>query len=694
MKRYISIIMLIVLIMTGTAYSNGDLQRMETISIDVFETTSELYHSNTVPIVYLMFGKEDILTTDVPAFILENRTLVPIRFIAETLDAEVDWNQDTRQAIINKDGKEIILTIDSAYALVNGKEVQLPSGVPAKLVTYQGSARTVVPFRFVSEQLGMEIEWVPDTYTAVIDHPHRSIVDVKYTTYEGLPAIAIDANGKVNYSAMYLPAIKLGMTDQLVIDIPNADLGDKDFYNKDVYENGIMDFRASLFERYPRETVRVTVELEMESTYETHYDEMTDTIYLTFNNEVKEIDYEKNSQAIVIKTEETPAINVIDMGDKVAVDILDAVLDDVGTDPITVDNDVVKQIRYSQYDLDYPGYDKVTRVVFDLQPGVSFADNMYIEPINNNVIAYMTSDPLNQFKYENKTLNDSILTLELNGDSKSIIKNDDVNKLITIQVDKEEIELIDEAKLEYYDDIIKYIQIDGESDRGYYLLSVKYDSDTTAKIIEGNTVSDRVAIEFTTKQNNIYNNLLYSDILVVLDPGHGGKDSGAYVNGVAEKTLNLDTSLKLKDLLEEAGFKVAMTRTNDSYPGLYERAALANALKADLYLSIHHNALPTKPDARGVLTLYDGSKIQSKTIFAKTIQREMVRGLQAPDKGLMNKPQYIVTRETNMTSALAELGFMTNPSELNLLTQDYYRQKCAQALFNGIKAYADEQLLK
>ncbi len=692
MKKYISMLLLLVFVFTGTVNAEGELDGLVTVPVDVYDLSKDRYETETVPIVNLMFGKEDILTTDVPAFILDGRTLVPIRFIVETLDAEVEWNQDDRQAIIYKDGKEIILTIDSDEALVDGRRVKLPSGVPAKLVTYQGSARTVVPFRFISEQLGMEIEWISDTYTAVIDYPHSSITDVKYTTYNGIPAIAIKADGKINYNSMYVPAIRLGMTDQLVVDIPNTDLGSKNYLSNQINENGISGFRASLYETSPRDVVRVTIDMEMQSRTDTYYDSKTDTLYITFNNVIKDISYENNSQAVVIETEETPAFNVIDLGDKVVVDILDAVVKVKDSDVISVNSDVIKQIRYSQYDSDYQGYDKVTRVVFDLQSGISMNENMYIDAINNDIIVYTTNDPMNQLKYDYPSLTSSILTLELNDKTQSTITNDEINKLMTIKVSKDQINLLDDVKLDYYDNIIKYIQIDGATQSEYYTVTIKYDSETTAKVLTGNTSSSEVAVQFSGKESSI-SNPVYGDVLVVLDPGHGGKDSGAYVGGVAEKNLNLDTSLKLKDLLEEAGFKVAMTRTGDTYPGLYERAALANAMNADLFLSIHHNALPSNLSAQGVLTVYDGTS-SSKTAFAKTIQKEMAKGLPVPNMGLQNRPKIVVTRETNMPSALAELGFMTNDYERSLLVQDYYRQRGAQALFNGIKSYVDSQLLK
>ena len=690
-KLGMAFLLIVAMLIPNFIYGNEDLQKSEIVNVEVYDKLKAKYESEEVPMVNLMFGKDDILTTDVPAFIMDGRTLVPIYFIAETLGANVKWKQDTMQAIINKDGKEIILTIDSKDAIVNGKVVPLPNGVPAKLVTYEGSARTVVPFRFVSEQLGMDIKWFEGTYTAVIDYPQTSIKSVQYTTYNGIPAIAIKADSKVNYNSMYLPAVKLGTLDSVIIDIPNADIGKNNFFKESVGQNGIIGYRAAVINADNRDTTRVTVELEVGGSHKTYYDAATNIIYVTFVNEISKVEFQENSEAVVIKTDKSPTYNVIDLGDRVAIDILDAKIEDIGG-TINIGNDVVSQVRYSQYDKDYKEYSKVVRVVFDLKKGVSLEDNMYIDTLNDDIIVYMTTDPMNQFKYEYVTaMVESQVVLDLNGISNYTVTHDTVNKLATVRVKKSDISLINEMRLDLFDGIVNYIEIDGEKDSLYYNINVKYNSETTAKVTTGNLKGSSIVLGFSNIKSKPQDSSPYKDILIVLDPGHGGKDPGASAGGVAEKSLNLDTAIKLKELLEEAGFKVEMTRDKDIYIGLYERADFANALNADLFLSIHHNA-SSNTSSNGVLTVFDGTVIASKTTFATTMQNAMYKGLGAKNMGLQNRSAIVVTRETKMPSALAEMGFMTNPYELSLLSQGYYRQKCAQALFDGIKNYVDTKM--
>ncbi len=112
------------------------------------------------------------ITGDVPAVLqAENggtRTLIPVRLVSEQLGAEVVWLPDASQVMILYGDDTILLTIDSSTALVNGQSVTLPDEIPATLVYYQGSVRTMVPLRFVAEVLGAVVTWDGDTMTASI----------------------------------------------------------------------------------------------------------------------------------------------------------------------------------------------------------------------------------------------------------------------------------------------------------------------------------------------------------------------------------------------------------------------------------------------------------------------------------------------------------------------------------------------
>ena len=94
------------------------------------------------------------------------------------------------------------------------------------------------------------------------------------------------------------------------------------------------------------------------------------------------------------------------------------------------------------------------------------------------------------------------------------------------------------------------------------------------------------------------------EVIVVIDPGHGGEDFGTYYGNILEKDLNLDISLKMGSIIEEAGIKVVYTRTEDKDVGLDERAFMANNLDATLFISVHNNSMPDNPSYKGTETLF------------------------------------------------------------------------------------------
>lgn len=214
---------------------------------------------------------------------------------------------------------------------------------------------------------------------------------------------------------------------------------------------------------------------------------------------------------------------------------------------------------------------------------------------------------------------------------------------------------------------------------------------------------------------------------IVIDPGHGGHDTGTIgPTGLEEKNVVLDVALKLRKLLEEnTGCEVIMTRTTDKFVPLEERTAIANEKAADLFISIHANAsrdetargietyylnFTSSPDALDVAARENASsqeavhqlqdlikkiamteKIEESEDFARQVQREVytrvtkVSGAQR-DRGVKKAP-FVVLIGANMPSILAEISFLTNPRDERLLRRSDYREKIAYALYEGILGY-------
>jgi len=218
---------------------------------------------------------------------------------------------------------------------------------------------------------------------------------------------------------------------------------------------------------------------------------------------------------------------------------------------------------------------------------------------------------------------------------------------------------------------------------------------------------------------------------IVIDAGHGGHDPGAQSNGVSESELTLDVATRLSRLLEkEPGVDVVMTRDTDVFIPLEERTAIANREGADLFLSIHANAsrnprargvetyflnFASNPDAEAVAARENSSsgramhslpdivraialnnKIDESRDFADMVQHSMVNRLSTRNKLLkdlgVKQAPFVVLIGAAMPSVLAEISFVTNKPEGQLLKSSTYRQQIAEALLDAVLRY--QQSLK
>jgi len=175
---------------------------------------------------------------------------------------------------------------------------------------------------------------------------------------------------------------------------------------------------------------------------------------------------------------------------------------------------------------------------------------------------------------------------------------------------------------------------------------------------------------------------------VVIDPGHGGVDSGAIgITGLLEKEVTLDVAEKLQKMLEEAGASVIMTREGDRSTSNRTRVEVANDSGADVFVSIHANAY-SNPESNGTETFYcsNNSNRDASRYLAQQLQRELISELQCRDRGVKTRSFYVL-KETEMPSALVELAFLTNKEEEELLRTAEARVGSAEALFKGLEAY-------
>ena len=173
-------------------------------------------------------------------------------------------------------------------------------------------------------------------------------------------------------------------------------------------------------------------------------------------------------------------------------------------------------------------------------------------------------------------------------------------------------------------------------------------------------------------------------IKILLDPGHGGKESGALgPTGYPEKEINLLISKLVREQLEQRGATVYMTREEDVYLSLPDRVAIIDKIEPAIAISLHYNALPDAGDAmktKGLSAFWYHPQAHDLAIF---LHNYLVKNLNRPDYGLYWN-NLALTRPASAPSILLELGFMINPYEFEWIVNSQSQQQLASAIAQGI----------
>jgi len=183
--------------------------------------------------------------------------------------------------------------------------------------------------------------------------------------------------------------------------------------------------------------------------------------------------------------------------------------------------------------------------------------------------------------------------------------------------------------------------------------------------------------------------------IIVLDAGHGGRDPGSlgYAEDgktilATEKDMNLTLTLMVYEMLMNQNVKVVMTRSDDTYIGLSERAEMANKCNAELFVSIHNNSIPN-PEYKGSMVLYSIGSEEGKKL-ASNILKEMTLSAGTEDKGLRDGTNMAVIRGTAMPAVIVECGCLTNSEELENLMDIDFLYNLAEGIAEGILKTLDK----
>lgn len=341
---------------------------------------------------------------------------------------------------------------------------------------------------------------------------------------------------------------------------------------------------------------------------------------------------------------------------------------------IVVELDVMKN-----YDIFYDA--QVGDMVLQLEKGV-------IEDIQEDVEEDKTEDKedivedivIEGLEYREIGKNSSILEITSNTETQYNFSVRDYGKVLQIAVPKEDIELpLDIITIN--DSLVDNITIGETIDNQQYHIQITLKEDVDYKV-SSSPHTQKYIVEFNGRRKNTIP-------LIVIDPGHGGTAPGATspINQLVEKNIALDISQRLDKLLTGAGYSTYMTRNSDTTVSLADRAGVANKLQADLFISIHANAVTGNSGPNGIEVLYCPDDSRDNKGVAEIFQREMVKATGARNRGIVERPNTVVLRDTKMPAVLVETGFLTNNEEAEKLATTEYRQTIAEALFQATIKY-------
>lgn len=606
------------------------------------------------PLVYLDGRKLDF---EVNPIIENDRTLVPLRAIFEAMGAEVSWNDATRTVIANRGNDSVVLTIGSNRPIVNGNEVLID--VAAKIV----EDRIMAPLRFVGEAYGGTVNWDAASRTITMTSPKadnkvdkantvivgntvnlRSGPDVSYKDIDqALPgerlAILGEQNGWYQVSRGGTPAWVAGWVvdvawiegeSPLIPDpLPEVKPVESSVPDRDVIAKD--ELRLS----YTNDADGIILKMSSGSRLNPVVDKGANGLTYTFADLTLE-GLNLVKQNVGNNEVKMRGINS-DGGAIVSVEIPRGV--EYRTE--SIDGGKAELIIFPNYimSLERKSFGKTgERLII---PTMSKVDYTKREEGNKVVIELLNislGEARTSYTYSNSIINEITLN-EVTGKTPKVILTIDTNDL-------------------------------GQSSAGI-----------------GSDGALNIMLRGKSEVRQVRENL------ILLDAGHGGKDTGARGATINEKDVTLDITLQVGNILKQKGYEVDYIRTDDTYIAPEDRPIMANRINPEIFVSIHINSAIVNT-AMGIETYYYAPESnpdlflqrEERERLARSVQTNLIAALKRPDRGV--KPgNYGVLRNSNMPSILTEVMFINNATEEELLKQPYIRTQAAEAIAKGIDEY-------
>lgn len=554
--------------------------------------------------------------------IINDNCMLPAKDVFQkALKGSYSYSDKTNKITIKKDGNTIVMTLGSKKALVNSKSKNMPEA-PKKITFIEEKITKVyVPSRFVTENLGYTYQWDQSKKLANIISPFTIKYDKSWVVYKGTKGAVICDGKKINLNDM--PSIIVNNTALLQANsVFKGGLGAKYKYDSKTKKVTISNDNAAITMKI--NSKKATVD---------------DKAY-TMSTAVRLVTNKATGKSYVMVPGEFAATKLgysyrWDSSTKTSIistEVEDEKVDGEETDTDVDDSDEEEEDTDSDLN-DNSSY----QLEFSLPKGVNFSDLTDEDQYYKN--RFIISIPEDESSY--------------------FVEN-------AVQYDKS---IISKYSVFYNDtDNCTYLTFNTKKLQGYKI--EKTEKGIGVKVGNPKDIYERI---------------------VVLDPGHGGSKVGTSQNGVYEKDLTLKILYnKAKKYFngKDSTIKAYWTRIDDSNPSFPDRANLAKKVGADVFISLHMNSVNGNKTANGTETLYASNNVYKKDgmdskKMAALFQDYLVDTLKLKARRIVDRTGLYVLKYNSVPAILIELGFMSNPSDFNKLTNDDFQENAAKAIYDA-----------
>lgn len=577
---------------------------------------------------------------------------INLPFISRYFHSVSEWNPDEGTLDLKFGKLYIQMREGNTKYYVDGGNRRL------RTAPFERGGELWLPLEFIM-RLGLSIRSL-DSRRLDLAWKHNYLLGVENTRYQDRPAFLL-----VGTEQMKIRAARLRKPERLVLELSGSTVHfAMESINPEASDPVVEKVR---FAQADSDTVRLTFQLKQDVGYRLINNPDRNQVTLVFNYLIEAIGLVSLGEEHKVQIHSTsPAVyqvKSINNPNRLVIDLVDATLKGKAS-PLTGDGRWIGAIRMSQYD---PG---TVRVVLDLKDTIpSFVVRSRLDP---NLLEVRTIQDIKRIGWEK----------DESGDKLVIAANGELMESLRM--------LKSPARLEI---LLDYARLDPN-------LRVPESGGSQGSMRIDSPEGDKVRIEVPLAYFGGYETELSPDHrqmtihfresplvqkTIVLDAGHGGVDLGACGRqGTREKEINLEVTLYLKDLLEDAGARVVLTRDDDSYISLYERAFTANYLTTDLFLSIHTNNHPDH-SVRGIEVYHYPGRTEAAHLAGKVING-MVAETGLKSLGVKTN-DFVVIRETQMPSILLEIGYLSNYEEESEILTPEFRRNAARGIFQGIIDY-------